>query len=80
VLWKKRADLAIVADHLLAALKVGRRLNHRVMKTRSLVWLGYYYAAIGQLDAALRSSEESVALAWARSTFREAVSITPSIS
>jgi tetratricopeptide (TPR) repeat protein len=58
-----RGDLAIVADHLLAALEVARRLDHQVMKTHSLVCLAYYYVAIGQLDAALQSSEESVALA-----------------
>jgi tetratricopeptide (TPR) repeat protein len=62
-----RGDLAIVADHLLAALEVSRQLDHRVMKTHSLVWLGYYYAAIGQLDLALQSSEEAMALA-SRST------------
>lgn len=62
-----RGHLATVAEHLLAALEVARRLDHRVMKTHSLVWLAYYYAAIGQIDVALQSSEESVSLA-SRST------------
>ncbi len=65
-----RGNLAIVADHLLAALEVARRLDHQVMKTHSLVCLGYYYAAIGQLDAALQSSEESAALASSSTSLR----------
>ena len=53
----------MLADHLFAALEVTPRLDHRVMNTHSLVWLGYYYAAVGQLGVPLQSSQQSEVIA-----------------